>query len=183
MARTPGLTSILFSRAVGSSGTVVAVEADVQNIACIKRNFANFSKYSAGTLQLCEGAVWETDDGLSFSSEGSMGSSASSIVGRNRGNVTGVRWFTLSSLATMANLARVDFIKCDVEGAERVIFKDEAFFRRFSPRIMIEPHVIDGVSTEHGCIAQLQRLGYDCESIAQHGVHLPLIQCVRRPSR
>ena len=82
-----GLTSILFSQAVGRTGTVVAVEADARNIACIRRNFANYRKYLDGSVQLCEGAVWDADGELAFSSEGNMGSSAASIVGGNRGAV------------------------------------------------------------------------------------------------
>jgi FkbM family methyltransferase len=51
-----------------------------------------------------------------------MGSSAASIVGNNRGLVSKVASFTLSSIANKFKLQRVDFIKCDVEGAEKVIF-------------------------------------------------------------
>jgi len=61
-----GLTSILFSQAVGRTGTVVAVEADARNIACIRRNFANYRKFLDGSVQLCEGAVWDADGPLSF---------------------------------------------------------------------------------------------------------------------
>lgn len=173
-----GLTAILFSLAVGAGGTVVAVEADGRNIECIKRNFANFHKYANGTLLLSEGAVWDHDQGLAFSSEGNMGSSASNIVGRNRGSVTNVPSFTLSSLSRMTNLTRVDFVKCDVEGAERVIFKDRQFFARFSPRIVIEPHIVEGASTAAACISELRRHGYTCQAVDQRGVHLPLIECI-----
>ncbi len=83
-----GFTSIIFSQAVGETGTVVAVDADIQNIDCIKRNFSNYKKYSDNKIFLLEGAVWENNDGLEFSCEGNMGSSAASIVGNNRGLVS-----------------------------------------------------------------------------------------------
>jgi FkbM family methyltransferase len=173
-----GLTSILFCQAVGTSGTVVAVEADRRNIACLRRNVANFRKYGRGTLLVCEGAVWSSNDGLEFSSEGNMGSSAASILGRNRGSAHMVPSFTLSALCARFDLSRVDFIKCDIEGAEQVIFGDEAFFERCRPRIMIEPHVVGGVETTAACASQLQRFGYTCTRIEQEGVSLPLLQCV-----
>jgi FkbM family methyltransferase len=163
----------------------VAVEADARNIACIRRNFANYRKYLDGSVQLCEGAVWDADGELAFSSEGNMGSSAANIVGGNRGVVGTVRSFTLESIARRFALTRVDFIKCDIEGAERTIFGDREFFARFSPRIIIEPHVLGGVATTAACISALETHGYVCETIVQHGVPLPLIQCApaRRSNR
>ena len=161
----------------------MAVEADARNIACIRRNFANYRKYLDGSVHLCEGAVWDADGEFEFSAEGNMGSSAASMVGRNRGVVGKVRSFTLGSIGRHFALTRVDFIKCDIEGAERVIFGDREFFTRFSPRIIIEPHILGGVHTTAACIAALERHGYVCETIVQHGVPLPLIQCApARPS-
>jgi hypothetical protein len=107
-----------------------------------------------------------------------MGSSAASILGRNRGSVHSVPSFTLSALCARFDLSRVDFVKCDIEGAEQVIFGDEAFFQRFRPKIMIEPHMLAGVETTAACVSQLQRFGYTCRRIDQEGVSLPLLQCV-----
>jgi FkbM family methyltransferase len=173
-----GFTSIIFSQAVGETGTVVAVDADIQNIDCIKRNFSNYKKYSDNKIFLLEGAVWENNDGLEFSCEGNMGSSAASIVGNNRGLVSKVASFTLSSIANKFKLQRVDFIKCDVEGAEKVIFTDQEFFKKFLPRIIIEPHIIDGLETTKKCIFDLETYGYSCKKIIQEGVSLPLLECL-----
>ena len=172
-----GLTSIVFSQAVGRTGTVVAVDADTQNIECIKRNLSNYRRYSNNAISLLMGAVWENNDGVEFSSEGNMGSSAASILGNNRGLVSKVPSFTLSSIADRFNLSRVDFIKCDIEGAEKVIFSDRAFFQRFSPRIIIETHIVDNLETTEKCISDLKPYGYVCKKIIQEGVSLPLIEC------
>jgi FkbM family methyltransferase len=173
-----GLTSIIFSQAVGATGTVVAVDADIQNIECIKRNFSNYLKHSDSIIFLLEGAVWNNNDGLDFSCEGNMGSSAESIVGNNRGLVNKVPSFTLNSIADKFNLQRVDFIKCDVEGAESVIFQDQDFFQNFLPRIIIETHIIDDIITTEKCILDLTRYGYSCRTIFQDGVSLPLLECL-----
>lgn len=173
-----GLTSIVFSLAVGKTGTVVAVDADAQNIECIKRNFSNFHRYSDNEIVFLEGAVWENNDGIVFASEGNMGSSVAGILGSARGLHHKVPSFTLSSIADRFNLKRVDFIKCDIEGAENVIFTDRTFFQRFAPRIIIEPHIVDSLETTKKCISDLNAYGYCCEKIIQKGVTLPLLECM-----
>ena len=172
-----GLTSIIFSEAVGKTGTVVAVDADQRNIECIKRNFSNYKKYFNKEIYLLEGAVWEHNDGLEFSCEGNMGSSAASIVGNKRGSVSKVPSFTLSSIADKFNLQRVDFMKVDVEGAEKVIFEDKQFFQKFSPRIIMETHTVDNVMTTEKCISDLKNYGYSCKQIVQEGSTAPLLEC------
>jgi FkbM family methyltransferase len=172
-----GLTSIIFSQAMGETGTVIAVEADPVNIECIKRNIQNYEKHCANKILLLEGAIWKNNDGVEFSSEGNMGSSAKDIVGSNRGLVQKIPSFTLSTIAKVFNLSRVDFIKCDVEGAEKVIFSDKDFFVKFLPKIIIEPHIIDDIETTEVCIAELKAYGYKSKKIIQKGVHLPLIEC------
>jgi FkbM family methyltransferase len=173
-----GLTSIIFSEAVGKSGTVVAVDADQRNIECIKRNFLNYKKYFDKNIFLLEGAVWEHNNGLEFSCEGNMGSSAASIVGNKRGSVTKVPSFTLSSIADKFNLKRVDFMKVDVEGAENVIFEDKAFFQKFMPRIIMETHLVGDKMTTEKCISDLKAYGYSCKQIIQEGSTAPLLECI-----
>ncbi len=171
-----GLTSIIFSQAVGVTGVVVAIEADPLNNECIQRNISRFLKAKQNKIYILSGAVWNHNEGIEFSCEGNMGSSATGIVGKNRGTTRLVPSFTLSKILQTFNLTRVDFIKCDVEGAEKVIFEDMDFFRRFSPKIIIEPHIVDGIETTEATIGQLAKWGYRCEKILQHGVSLPLIQ-------
>lgn len=173
-----GLTSIIFSEAVGKKGTVIAVDADQRNIECIKRNFSNYKKYFDKNIYLLEGAVWEHDNGLEFSCEGNMGSSAASIVGNKRGSVSKVPSFTLSSIADKFNLQRIDFMKVDIEGAENVIFEDKKFFKKFSPKIIMETHMVENKMTTEKCISDLQAYGYSCKQILQEGSTAPLLECI-----
>ena len=173
-----GLTSILFSQAVGQHGAVIAIDADPINLQCIHRNINRYKRYSASSIQVMEGAAWNNSDGIEFSSEGNMGGSASAIVGGNRGHVIKVRTFTLSDIAALNGVTRVDFIKCDIEGAESVVFEDKEFFNSFRPRIIVEPHIVNGRLTSDKVIADLSSYGYKCRSIRQEGVDLPLIECV-----
>jgi FkbM family methyltransferase len=172
-----GLTSIMFARQVGPSGHVIAVDADAENMSCIEENTRRYRERTGQQIELLRGAIWNHDNGIEFSIEGNMGSSAASIVGRQRGKVSRVESFTLANVVEKFGLSRVDFVKCDVEGAEQVIFDDERFFSRFRPRIIVETHLVGGVETTEHCIEQLSRWGYVCRRIPQHGVTLPLLAC------
>jgi FkbM family methyltransferase len=177
-----GLTSILFKEAVGNFGSVIALEADEQNIAPAQKNLALYEKVTGRRISLLYGAAWNHCNGLTFSSEGNMGSSALEIVGGNRGNSVSVRSMTLSRIVELSRSSSVDFIKCDIEGAEDVVFEDKEFFSIHKPRIIIETHMVSGKETTEKCINDLAFLGYKCRIINQSGVALPLIECSPPPS-
>lgn len=172
-----GLTSIIFKEIVGNLGRVIAVDADSENLETILENTIIYKSITANSIDIIFGAVWNHCNGLSFSTEGNMGSSASEIVGENRGSVDMVKSHTLSEICEMGRLKSVDFIKCDVEGAEAVIFEDETFFLNHKPKVIIETHLKDGVETTDKCISDLTKYGYKCRKIIQTGVVLPLLEC------
>jgi FkbM family methyltransferase len=172
-----GLTSMVFSRQVGASGVVVAVDADPINLQCIRRNIDRHNKFCASSVRIMDGAVWSDAKGLEFSCEGNMGGSATAIVGKNRGKVIKVQSFTLSDIAKINNLSSIDFIKCDIEGAESVVFEDKEFFEKFRPRIIVEPHQVGGRLSTDKVMADLSRYGYKCKCRIQSGVEVPLIEC------
>jgi len=173
-----GFTSILFDQAVGDTGRVVAVEADLDNIGCIGRNLAVYNQRSGRTIDVLHAAVWKEDGEILFSSEGNMGSSVTAIVGTLRSNTVNVPAVTLETIAHMFGLERIDFIKCDIEGAEAVIFDQPCFFKRFRPRIVMEVHNVRGKLTTRRCRAALARFGYTCREVPQTGSDLPLLDCL-----
>lgn len=173
-----GLTSIVFSQEVGQRGMVIAVDADPINLQCIHRNIQRYNRFNNSSVRVMEGAVWSNSNGTEFSCEGNMGGAVSVIVGRNRGRLKKVQTFTLSDIVKQNKVTRVDFIKCDIEGAESFIFEDKEFFNSFRPRIIVEPHLINGRLTSDKVMADLESYGYKCHSIKQEGVDLPLIECI-----
>ena len=176
-----GLTSILFDREVGPAGRVVAVDADPGNIGCIELNLAAYEQRTGRSVSLLNAAVWKEEGEISFSAEGNMGSSASEIVGTWRGNSITVPAVTLDTVADTYGLTRVDFIKCDIEGAEAVIFDRPQFFKRFRPRLVIEVHKVEGKLTTAQCQAALGQFGYKFREVPQHGSDLPLLECLPDP--
>jgi len=173
-----GLTSIIFNQRVGSSGRVIAVEADYNNIECIKNNFELYTKTTNKIIDLLEGAVWKHGEGIYFSKEGNMGSSALEIVGTLRkSEKVKVDSYTLSMIADLFKLDKVDFIKCDIEGAETEVFKDKKFFNSFRPKVIMESHIVNGVDTSKECSELLRKHNYNIEMIEQKGVTLDLMKC------
>jgi FkbM family methyltransferase len=172
-----GLTSLVFKDIVGPAGTVVAVDADKLNLIALEKNVSAYEAVTSNKIEILYGAVWMHDNGLEFSTEGNMGSSAADIVGSGRGTVTKVPSFKLSQVANMFNLEKIDFIKCDIEGAESVIFEDREFFEKFHPRIIVETHLINGEETTNKCVSDLESYGYTCKRVTQTGSTLPLIEC------
>ena len=172
-----GLTSILFKQ-LCHKGEVIAVDADEKNIICISKNFKLFNTISGLEIKLLNGAVWNHNEGLFFSNEGNMGSSAVSIIGeRIVESKKFINSYKLIDIANKFSLIKVDFIKCDVEGAEAVIFNDDDFFNKFKPRIIVEPHIVDGHITTVKVEDTLRKYGYKFNLIEQHGVALPLLHC------
>lgn len=171
------LTSILMDQRIKSGGCVIAVEADKDNYIACQKNAELYEKISKRKIELIKAAIWEHDRGIAFSSEGSMGSSAVDIVGGDRGEEIHVDTITLIGLAERFALAKVDFIKCDIEGAETVALNSPEFFSRFRPRVVIECHDVDGINTEAACTEMMEAFGYKCEPRVQHGYPLPLLFC------
>jgi FkbM family methyltransferase len=94
---------------------VIAVEPDPVNAACFGRTFA--SEIASGRVQLVEAAAWHSPGTLTF--ELGNASQTGHVGGAGGGRSVAVRAVTLDDMATALTLDRVDFIKMDIEGAER----------------------------------------------------------------
>lgn len=178
-----GLTSIAFSRAVGSSGRVISLEPDPVNYVACRTNIELAIRVHAAeaNIRLLPLAIAERNCTLAFSSEGAMGSSRMtssgvSMVGNTRGTVIKVEAISLEGLVQREKLDRVDFVKMDIEGSEiNVIESSESFFRRFRPRAIIEPHLVNGVLCDDRVSRQMEKFDYRVYAIEQTGVAIPLL--------
>jgi FkbM family methyltransferase len=171
------LTSIIFDQRVGQTGLVVAIEADRENYLTCVKNSSLYEKITKKKIHLVNAAIWRDTNGIIFSSEGTMGSSVVDIIGNDRAENIFVNTVTLMSLANDFKLERVDFIKCDIEGAESVALNAPDFFNKYKPRIVIECHIVDGVSTEYSCRSFMENFGYTCTLKDQEGYPLKLLFC------
>jgi FkbM family methyltransferase len=175
-----GLTSIAFSKAVGVTGKVIALEPDPLNLSAAKRNIARHVPFNKiDNIVLLNNAAGAGRGLISFTSEGAMGSADTSVIGGYRGTSFQAICLGLQDIAESYNLEKVDFIKIDIEGSEASVLSGaREFFSRYRPRLIIEPHIIDGVHSKTAVMSILRGHGYHCEVIEQYGVHLPLVTAV-----
>jgi len=166
-----GATSYFFSKQVGETGKVIAIEADPQNYEILKRNITHHNLKNVTPLH---NYIWYKKDTIVFNSEGNMGSTAVSLLGRNDNTVT-VSSVTLDDLIDYSG-SEVAAIKIDIEGAELdLIVKSETFFKKHHPKLIIEPHFINGSINTESLANALTTYGYQIEMLKQHDLHLPLI--------
>ena len=94
---------------------VVAVEPDPVNTVCFARTFA--AEIEAGRVRLVTAAAWHSPGSLTFE----VGSSTQTghVADAQAGRGVTVRAVTLDGIVEELNVHRVDFIKMDIEGAER----------------------------------------------------------------
>lgn len=176
------LTSIAFAKAVGPEGLVLALEPDPMNFKASAVNIASNRRVNGlDNIVLVPAAISDKQGVLQLSSEGAMGSSLTSIVGKHRGTVVDVECVTFFDLMARHGLERIDFIKMDIEGAELATILGSAdFLSRYKPRMIIEPHYIGGTITSAPIVEFLTGLNYKCDVIDQPGLSLPLITAVAK---
>lgn len=94
---------------------VVAIEPDPVNAACFSRTFAD--EIADHRVRLVEAAAWHSPGTLEFEVGGA--SQTGHVAGSHTAKSVAVRAVTLDGLVDELELGRVDFIKMDIEGAER----------------------------------------------------------------
>lgn len=172
-----GLTAIAFSREIGPTGKVVALEPDPINFKAGQYNIASHGRINKlDNIVLAPMAAADKDGVLEMSSEGTMGSALVSIVGGYRGTTVKVEARTLDSLAREFGLDHVEFVKIDIEGAEKFLVPASGgFLTKYLPRLLIECHLVEGVSTIEPIADYLRGIGYECRIEEQEGLAFLLI--------
>lgn len=139
---------------------IIGVELDAENAALCRANVAPW----AARCEVIEGAVWPEDGPISY--VGEHGDEYGYRV--QQGGATG-RTATAISPATL--LARsgaplqVDYVKMDIEGAERAVLRDGGGWADRVRCIKVELHA---PYTVQACEADLRRLGF---TVASDGTH------------
>jgi FkbM family methyltransferase len=175
-----GLTSIAFSREVGPSGKVIALEADPINFAAAQTNIARHVLIDKiDNIVLMNNAAGSGRGMISFASDGTMGAANASIVNDNRGVSVEIASLGLQDIVDTCSLERIDLIKIDIEGSELdVLAGAESFFKRFRPKLIVEPHTVDGVFSDKAVISILEGYRYRCKTTVQSGLEWPLVVAI-----
>lgn len=172
------ITSIIFGQLVGVSGHVYAFEADPINYECALQNLELAQRWMGiNNVTLIHKAVWSHNQGVLFSQEGAMGSSAIAVTGSGRGVEVRVPSITLGEFFAEYELDHIDFIKVDVEGCEIELLKNSIkFLSRTKPKMIIEPHMICGTLSTQRCRELMEQAGYRVNVRKQVCESEPLIE-------
>ena len=129
----------VFTRKALSAGAklVVEIEPAPGNVACLRRNFAN--EIASGRVIVCPKGVWDKDDVLELHMD-PVNSARDSFVmqWKEATETVKVPLTTVDELVADLKLSRVDFIKMDIEGAEkRALAGSQATIGKYRPELAI----------------------------------------------
>ena len=96
---------------------VIAIEPAPDNLECLRRNFA--TEIASGKVVVYPKGVWDKDDVLKLNVDPADSARDSFVNAIPNGGFIEAPLTTIDHLAEELHLARVDFIKMDIEGAEQ----------------------------------------------------------------
>lgn len=119
---------------------VVAIEPGPENVECLRRNFK--AEIEAGRVIVYPKGVWHKDDELELNVDPNNSAADSFLIKREGSHaVARVPLTTIDKLSAELGLARVDFIKMDIEGAEpNAIEGAVETIRKFKPRLSLSAY-------------------------------------------
>ena len=116
---------------------VVAIDPDPTQVECLRRNFRE--EIDSGRVVVVPKGVWSSP-GTMMLSLGTRNSGASSLLD-NKGEQVEVAVTTIDRLVAALDLPRVDYIKLDIEGAEREALKGaQHTLSKYRPRLFIDAY-------------------------------------------
>lgn len=116
---------------------VIMVEPDPVNVECIRRNFA--AEIASGKVVVVPEGAWSKVDVLRFETGVSNSGTGSFVVRETGSDEVQVPVRPLDDMLRSAGIDRVDFIKMDIEGAEREALRGAArTLARWKPRLMLD---------------------------------------------
>lgn len=116
---------------------VVAIEPAPENVESLRRNFAG--QITAGQVIVYPKGVWDKDDVLPMQIDPNNSAADSFLIHREGGTqIAQIPLTTIDKLVDELKLARVDFIKMDIEGAEqRALAGGRATIAKYHPRMSL----------------------------------------------
>ncbi len=115
---------------------VIAIEPAPENLECLRRNLE--TEVNERRVVIVPKGVWDKDATLPMFIDRGNPAADTFLRSGDRGSMTTLPLTTIDQITTDLKLHRVDFIKMDIEGAERqAIAGGGATLRRFRPRLAI----------------------------------------------
>jgi FkbM family methyltransferase len=166
-----GVLMSVFALQVGPSGRVLAFEPDAKNRPKVLRNWE--LNGCPANVEIIPSGLWNCETDVEFCERGALGSSA--FWDGPGGRKVKIHTTTLDQIVDHQKLARVDFVKMNIEGSEiKALEGAGEMIRQFTPHFAISSdHFVDGdfargertcgpvehILREHGYIAETVRFG------------------------
>lgn len=117
---------------------VIAIEPDQTNIECLRRNFRK--EIATGQLVLVPKAAWSEETLLKFTISDANSGMGSAVIKTGTREIE-VPATTIDAIIRDYGIERVDYLKMDIEGAERHALQGGLeTLKRFRPRLMLESY-------------------------------------------
>ena len=117
---------------------VIAIDPDPTQVECLRRNFAQ--EIEEGRVTVVPKGVWSSEGTMTLN-VGSEHSGVSSLVIADGKETIEVPVVRIDLLVEELGLPRVDFIKLDIEGAEREALRGAIqVLKKYRPRLMIDSY-------------------------------------------
>jgi len=125
---------------------VIAIEPGPENLECLRRNFA--TEIADGRVAIYPKGVWDKDDILKLSIDPVSSAKDSFVRPIENAEFINVALTTIDKMVGELGLAKVDFIKMDIEGAEqKAVLGAKNTIAKFRPRMSLCIYHIQGDET------------------------------------
>ena len=161
-----GYYTLLGARCVGTSGKVVALEADPEVVAILRQNI---EINGVSNVQLVHGAASEA------CGRAKLGRARSSSYSTGLYCEDAVDWievprYSLDAVVDQLGVGAVDLVKLDVEGAELEVVAGMAKILKVNrPKVIMELHHLDGKGTQ-SAVQKLKSAGYTVRHISRNHI-------------
>jgi FkbM family methyltransferase len=133
--------------------SVTGVEMDAGNLDLCRRNVAPYGE----RCNVLHAAVWSSDGEVSYSG----GEDTLAYRVESGGGGTTVRSLSLNTVLAERGVERVDFVKIDIEGAEREVLRENTEWAAAVRALKVEVHE---PYTVDECLTDLRALGFEAEA-------------------
>lgn len=158
-----GDTSFIFSKLVGAAGKVYAFEPDPENFAMLLKNI---EKHDLKNVIPINKGISSQSSTVFFNSDGNLGAS----ITNSKNSSCQIEVISLSDAYMAFGIAKLDFIKMDIEGAEIEAIKGSIdFLSDHSINLSIANHVVNGKNTYVIIEDILKQNGYEFETTNPSG--------------
>ena len=138
---------------------LIGVELDEENAGLCARNVSAWGE----RCKVLNAAIWDRDGRIEYRAEPGLEYGFS--VGPREGQRRTASALTLNRLAAIDAMDTIDYVKMDIEGAERRVLRSQTDWARRVRCIMVEVHEPYSIAD---CLRDLDRLGFSTEVDSRH---------------